>query len=150
MSENFEKSIIKKPLLTYAFEGINAGGKSTVIKEIFSWYLQKGYSPQINKIGGLGDSARMDNLKKILEHRERLRRGSQLTHKQEQNFLKDKIFRLAIRRQIRDYKSKEFDTNTISLLDRTPLMSWAYASSVNPENPFLDEILEEGLGLTAL
>ena len=29
----------KKPLKVYAFEGINASGKSTIIKEISSWYF---------------------------------------------------------------------------------------------------------------
>ncbi|MDP4039344.1 MAG: hypothetical protein Q8P57_02080 [Candidatus Pacearchaeota archaeon] len=137
-----------KPIATYAFEGINAGGKSTVIKEISSYFLDRGYSTNVNKIGGLGDSLRMNRLKKILDYRERLKRENQLTHKQEQDFIKDRIFRLAIRKQINDYQKREFENKTISLLDRTPLMSWAYSSSVDPSNHYLNEILEEGLNLS--
>ena len=90
----------------------------------------------------------MIKFQKILDYRERLKRNGQLTPKQEQDFLKDKIFRLAIRQQIKVYQARTFDNNTVSLLDRTPLMSWAYVSSANPNNPYLNEILEEGLFLT--
>jgi len=138
-----------KPLATYAFEGINAAGKSTVLKEIESWYQSRGYLPNINKIGGMGDSPRMNRLKKILDHRERLRRKEQLTLKQERDFLKDRIFRLAIRQQVKNYERILFDKErAISLLDRTPLMSYTYSSSVDSNNPYLTEILDEGLVLT--
>ena len=138
-----------KPLATYAFEGINASGKDTVLKEISSWYLGRGYLPEINKIGGMGDSPRMNKLKEILDYRERLRREGQLTLKQKRDFLKDKVFRLAIRQQVKDYKKILFDKErTISLLDRTPLMSYAYSSSVGLDNSYLSEILDEGLFLT--
>ncbi len=138
-----------KPLATYAFEGINASGKSTVIEQIRDWYLNRQYLPKISKIGGLGEGQRMDTLKEILDYRERLRRDSQLTSKQEREFLNDRVFRLAIKQQVRDYRKILFDENrTISLLDRTPLMSWAYTSSVSLNNPYLSEILDEGLVLT--
>lgn len=137
-----------RPLATYAVEGINASGKSTVLKEISSWYLGRGYLPEINKIGGIGDSPRMNRLEGILDYRERLRRKEQFTPKQERDFLKDRVLRLAIRQQVKDYKKILFDKErTISLLDRTPLMSYAYASSVGLDNPYLSEILDEGLVL---
>ncbi len=139
-----------KPSATYAFEGINASGKSTAIKEINFWYLDREYLPRINKIGGIGDNPRMLRLKEILDYRERLRREGRLTVEQERDFLKDKIFRLAIRQQVKEYQKILFDEKrSVSLLDRTPLMSWAYASSVNSKNPYLSEILEEGLFLTS-
>lgn len=134
---------------TYAFEGINASGKSTIIRALSENYADRCDNVKVSKIGGMGDDPRMRKLKKILEYRENLRREGKLSWKQERDFKKDRIFRLAIREQIRRYKlEKEVEDIDIHLLDRTPMMSWAYSSSVDENNPYLSEILNEGLELT--
>ena len=139
-----------KKFKTYAFEGINASGKSTVIKFLSKKYLEENYRVGVYKISGLGKGPRMDKLRDILHYRETILRENKLNEHQKKDFLKDRIFRIATRQQIRDYKKSNLPENfDISLLDRTPLMSWAYSSSVNMTNPYLEEILEESLRLTS-
>ncbi|MBU2633913.1 MAG: hypothetical protein KJ674_01585 [Nanoarchaeota archaeon] len=134
---------------TYAFEGLNASGKSSVANLLSKELSQKEYRVGLHKISGLGKGQRMDKLREILNHRETLLRENKLNEHQERDFLSDRIFRIATRQQIRDYKnSNPSNYLDISLLDRTPLMSWAYSSSINVVNPYLDEILEESLNLT--
>tara|TARA_Y100000310_G_C20474120_1_gene711531 strand:+ start:136 stop:945 length:810 start_codon:yes stop_codon:yes gene_type:complete len=138
-----------KEFRTYAFEGLNASGKSTVIKFLSKKFSEENYKVGVYKISGLGNGPKMNKLRDILHYRETLLRENKLDERQESDFLRDRIFRIATRQQIKDYKksnpSKNFD---ISLLDRTPLMSWAYSSSINRTNPYLEEILEESLRLT--
>jgi thymidylate kinase len=138
-----------KKLRTYAFEGINAGGKSSVINILHNQFLDKKYKLNVYKISGLGTGPRMNRLKEILEYRETLLRKGKLNDTQKEDYLKDRLFRIATRQQIRIYKkSNPSDNLDISLIDRTPLMSWAYSVSTGKENPHLSKILEEGLLLT--
>ena len=138
-----------RPSRTYAFEGINASGKSTAIADLSTKILEQDKTVGIYKISGIGTGHRMDRLRQILHHRETLLRDRQMSEKQQRDFSRDRLFRLATRIQIRTYLEADLSNVDVSLLDRTPLMSWAYSAAVNSENPYLDEILEEALQLTA-
>jgi hypothetical protein len=102
------------------------------------------------KIGGMGNSPTCKAIQKEVKELEEARREGNLTPKQSKDFQRDIFFRRAIREQHSKFiLDKENEGADFYLLDRTPLMSWAYAHSVDSNNPHLPEILSEALDLTA-
>ncbi len=133
----------------YALEGIGGSGKSHIGKLIKEQLSAEGLSVVTPKIAGLGDSPRVEKLKAIKEARFTAFQEGIATEKQKRDQQKDKIFRLAMYQQIKEHKVALKNGNyDLGIVDRTPLTLWVYNKATNPENPYLDEILEEGLECT--
>ncbi|HKB88863.1 MAG TPA: hypothetical protein VKC53_04445 [Patescibacteria group bacterium] len=133
----------------YALDGIGGCGKSHTSKKLAEEFKKDGMVVATPKIGGLGNSPRVQRLKEIQEYRTHLAEDGQ-TSKFLQDKDRDRIFRLATKYQIREFikESKETRYN-LAIIDRTPLMSWVFANASNPENPYIDEIYNEGMKATA-
>lgn len=141
---------LKSPRIL-AFEGIGGSGKSHLISLLTTDLIRSNTSVTQFKISGLGDSPKVKTLKAISAHREEVIMNGTATEKILADKEKDKVFRLATAYQIRLFQ-QEINTTTPSdftLLDRTPVMPWVYAASRNPSNPYLEEILDDGLKQTA-
>lgn len=133
----------------YAIEGIGGSGKSHTVNLIKEQLTKEGLSVTTPKIAGLGDSPRVQTLKAIKESRFMALQNGTATEKQVEDQQKDKIFRLAMYQQIKEHKNSLQDERyDIGIIDRTPLTLWVYNKATNPDNPYLDEILEEGLHFT--
>lgn len=128
----------------FAFEGIGGAGKSHAISLVAEELGGFGLKVWKHKVSGLGPGNRVKKLKQIMAHRHEIFTHGEPTQKMIQDKQKDRIFRLASRQQIRDYKKQlETFTGNIVLHDRTPLMPWVYTSAQDPQNPYLKEIYQE-------
>jgi len=133
-----------------AFEGINGAGKSRVIDELRCQLERRPKNKVLAaKIGGLGQGRRMDCLRQILTDRERKLHAGQLIDKELSGYHRDTIFRLAYKHQIGAFLSSNLTGVTHVLLDRTPLMSWAYTAAMFPESPHIGEVREDAITFTA-
>ena len=133
----------------FALEGIGGSGKSHIGKLVKEQLIAEGLSVVTPKIAGLGDSPRVQKLKEIKEARFSAFKEGSATQKHTQDQQKDKIFRLAMYQQIKEHKVALKNGNyDLGIVDRTPLTLWVYNKATNPENPYLEEILEEGLECT--
>lgn len=134
----------------YAVEGVNGSGKSHTLNLLRDLLINDGDEVEISKIAGLGDSSRVNELKQILYGREEMRRSGSQTTKQADDHRQQTLFRLATKYQIRNFTEKLAfsNNNSVHLLDRTPLMTLAYCFAEDPQNPYLDEIMDEALRLT--
>lgn len=131
---------------TFAFEGIGGSGKSHVSKKVANMLSNIGYSVLYCKVGGLGDTPRVNRLKKIMSWRHSLLREGKLSSKQMVDLKKEKIFRLASRQQIKAFRRLKEKGYDLAVIDRTPLSIWVYAkasSDLNNPNPFIKEIYED-------
>ena len=132
---------------SFALEGIGGSGKSHV-GEILTENLTTGGLKVLNhKVAGLGSSPRVSLLKDIMWSRHKLKE-EELTPKQLNDKLRDKIFRLAMRQQVKDLDKNNLLAYDAVIIDRTPLMIWVFAKSNNPNNPYLDEIYREVIFFT--
>ena len=135
----------------FALEGMNGCGKSHAAALIVDQLRSDNFRVLENKISGMEDGSRVDCLKKINENRRELLKDGNASEKVRQDKDKDRIFRLAMRYQVTQMVRKlainEKDLD-LGILDRTPMMPWAFSASYDPSSPFLDEILEDGLKTT--
>ncbi|MCL5411423.1 MAG: hypothetical protein M1150_01615 [Patescibacteria group bacterium] len=131
-------------MIVMALEGVGGSGKSTVINDLKKHLLTQNFRVLTSKVGGFGDSPREHRLKKIMAYREGLLALNACTNKQRLDKMKDRLFRLALRYQVKRLKTTLNEASyDVVLLDRTPFMSWVYATARDPFNPFLGEIWEE-------
>lgn len=145
-SNGFAPSSPSRPL--FALEGIGGSGKSH-IGQLLSLTLQlQGFHVLHHKIAGLGNSPRVQTLKRIMWHRHDLMRRGAESIKQQQDRQRERIFRLAMRQQVKEMGLRKDEQADFLILDRTPLMIWVFAVSNDPNNPYLDEIREEVLTYT--
>ena len=130
----------------FALEGIGGSGKSHILKILADRFSANRYSVLTHKIGGLGDTPSIRLLKNIRLKRLELKRNGQWTDRWEQDRLRDRLYRIAMRQQIREFQKElgQGDVDVV-LLDRTPLMIWAFAAANNVLNPYLSEIETEVL-----
>ena len=132
-----------------ALEGVGGSGKSHDGEELNNIFEKCGFQVLTAKVSGLGDSERVRKLKEINNKHEQFLQEGVASSKIIEDKRKDRIFRLATRHQIhlllKDLKGTKAD---IGILDRTPIMSWVYASASDSSNPYLDEILREGINQT--
>lgn len=135
--------------ITLAFDGIGGCGKTHAIEELSRHLSNLGYRTLKAKVSGLGSSPRAQHLKDIHNYREGLLREGIATPKQIKDKQLDRVHRLATRHQIR-MLSREFKGNNYDfvLLDRTPMMLWAYSASRDETNPYLDELLRDSINQT--
>jgi len=132
-----------------ALEGVGGSGKSHVGENISITLRNRGFQVVTAKVSGLGDSERVKRLREINDYREQLLQQGEASEKIVEDKRKDKIFRLATRYQIRLLLGELENSNAnLGILDRTPIMPWVYTSSADPENPYLDEILKDGIAQT--
>jgi len=132
-----------------ALEGVGGSGKSHVGENLASALQSQGLQVVTAKVSGLGDGERVKRLREINDYREQLLQQGKASEKIVEDKRKDKIFRLATRHQIRLLLGQLSDsTADLGILDRTPVMPWVYASSADPQNPYLDEILRDGVEQT--
>jgi len=136
---------MKRKVIVFALDGIGGCGKSHVARLITERLEQEGISVINGKIAGLGDSPRGQQLKAIKDHRFGLISEGKATAKQIEDQRRDRIFRLAIRHQVNNFISMRDNGYDLAVLDRTPLMSWVFSAASYPENPYLNEILEESI-----
>lgn len=138
-------------MLRLAFEGINGGGKSRLITNLRAALEQRsGNCIHVAKCAGFGDSRRFGRLREILTSREQRRLRGALTDQELLDYHRDRIFRIAYRFLGRRIHSVDTNGLTHLLLDRTPLMSWAYTRATYPESPCMEEVREEALKSTRL
>lgn len=147
MSTEKHNSILKStqiPLV--ALEGVGGSGKSHVIQNLTYELRKQGLNVITAKISGLGDNEKIKKLKEKNEYREELISQGVASDRIIEDKKKDKIFRLATRYQIRLLLDSLKETKSeIGILDRTPIMSWVYSRSLDSNNPYLDEILSDGI-----
>lgn len=143
--ENYRVSSI--PLV--ALEGVGGSGKSHTGENLTLALQGQGLQVVTAKVSGLGDSERVKRLREINDYREQLLQQRKADGKILEDKKKDKIFRLATRHQIHLLLAELEDSEAdLGILDRTPIMPWVYAASADPENPYLDEILKDGIAQT--
>jgi len=139
--------VISIPLV--ALEGVGGSGKSHAGENLASALQVQGLQVATAKVSGLGDSERVRRLREINDCREQLLQQGKASEKIVEDKRKDKIFRLATRHQIHLLLGQlSNSTADLGILDRTPVMPWVYASSADPQNPYLDEILRDGIEQT--
>lgn len=132
-----------------ALEGVGGSGKSHIGGLVVDSLREQDIQIIEEKVAGLGDSKRVLRLRKINECREKSIDDGTATRKVLEDKKKDKIFRLATQHQVRLFLRKLSSSKAdVAIIDRTPLMSWVYAASADPENPYLDEILRDGIKTT--
>ena len=136
-------------MLTLAFEGINGAGKSRVVTELGST-LQKQAPNQVRSAKGAGfdTGPRFNWLRQILTERETRRHRGDLSPNEIEDYQRDRIFRIAYRYLVRRLENHDAGGLTHLLIDRTPLMSWAYVAAVFPDSPYIDEVRNEALEFT--
>lgn len=131
-----------------AMEGIGGCGKSHTQHLVEEILRGEGKKVITHKIAGLGDSSRVQFLKRIKKFRYELAVKGQLSEKQQKDAQKDRIFRMAMRHQARAFlallQKNEFD---IAILDRTPLMCWVFSAAHDACNPYLEEIFNEAVSI---
>jgi thymidylate kinase len=134
----------------FAIDGLGGSGKSHVIRLLKDALSQQGSSAEVHKIGGLGESSRVQRLKCIQEFRTQEKKDKRETPKHAKDQSQDRLFRLAIKEQVRKFLLANNDTipNTTTLFDRTPLMSWVFIMASDPSNTHANKILEECLVTT--
>lgn len=133
-----------------ALEGVGGSGKSHIGELVTQELENQGWQVLNAKISGLGDSKRVQRLRQINDHREQLLKRGEATQKIVEDKKRDRIFRLATRHQIKLLLQELEETDSdIGILDRTPIMPWVYSSASDPNNPYLDEILHDGLEQTS-
>ncbi len=145
----FRSEVAPKGASVYALEGMGGVGKSHISKLLASEMTKEGRNVVIPKIGGLGDSPRVTQLKNMQEQLTQVENNGGLNIKQQRHQDRDTIFRLAIRHQVKLF-ADEIDNSgyDIAILDRTPLMSYVFAAANTPNSPYLKEIYEEGMETT--
>lgn len=135
----------------FALEGIGGSGKSHIARLLVDQLNDAGYTSRAFKVAGLGDSTRVNRLKRIMEVRHETFQQGKPSKKQLEDAKQERIFRLAMKHQVKLLqKQLSQDRLDIAILDRTPLMIWVYAASRDTNNPYLDDIFEECLSHTSL
>lgn len=130
-----------------AFEGLGGSGKTHIMQILTERLEESGYSVLRGKISGMGAGDRVDLLRGINSYREEMLANGRATEKMIEDKRRDRVFRIATRYQVREL-TKQFEDGHLYdyvFLDRTPLMPWVYSSSVDPKNPYLNEMLSDGL-----
>ena len=133
-----------------AFEGLGGSGKTHVMQILTTRLESSGRSVLRGKISGMGSGSKVDLLREINSYREGMLASDQATPKMIEDKRRDKVFRIATRYQVRELVKQLDNGHTYDhvFLDRTPLMPWVYSGSVDPKNPYLDEMLIDGLEIS--
>ena len=133
-----------------AFEGLNGSGKSSAIQMLNESVIECGKSVKNVKIAGFGKSKRVQELYPLMQELELRRKKDLLTDTEYIDYCRNKIIRLTINIQIEEYRNEIancIDKPDIVLMDRTPMVSWVYSSTIRLEK-YLDEILQEAVDQT--
>ena len=151
-TELMAKERLSPNIPLFALEGMGGSGKSHVIRLLASQLNESGLNVLGCKISGMGSGDRIDRLRCINAARKDLLENGLASEKIKEDKRKDRIFRLAMHHQVKSLIKQTTGTNSgfdIAILDRTPMMPWVYSASNDPDNPYLEEILNDGLRTTA-
>ena len=131
-----------------AFEGMNGSGKSTVLESLDADLKKNGFSVCTFKIAGFGKSKQVQALYPKLQELERKRKAGQLSPTDYEEYSRNTIIRKTIAIQIseyREYISSCLNKPDFVLLDRSPMISWIYSTTIPARRSYIQEILDEAI-----